>query len=182
MSERTSNEVRIDTAIKTDPRPAIAGQIRGGIRIRVGSERVIAYRNEDRYEWRKWAPEYTGDYLSAEFTNLFNTLLTVGSNSTDLYETKEMRFEATTLYLAFERLSDGYVRIAFRIHPQQSGENELHPTLESERGYGVDFSTPCQEAVECGEEFVEAANEFGHDMETAPIPQIEGLLDRLQTV
>lgn len=180
MTENTPSSVRLDLKVKRDPRPSTPGQIRGGLRVTVDGSRLLAYRDEGRHEFREWAPEYLGDYLSAELVNLFNPLISIRAGETGLYEVEEMRFGGTRQHLALERLSGGNVRLAFRLRPPRDGESDLVPRLHSERGYAVDLDGLTREAIRCGEAFLDAAEEFDHDPDDAPLPTIREYVERMK--
>ncbi len=178
MPSPNHTSVSIATTIKTDPVPSVAGQIRGGYRITVEGTRVMQFRDEDPSEWQEWQPEYFGDYLSAELANLFETLVELRGENFQRYDVAEAGIEATRLAYAFERLSGEYVRVAARHRPQEPSNITLVP--EAERGYVVNIDSLCREAADCGDAFVDAAADFGHDLDRAPIPTLREYVEQLR--
>lgn len=180
MSPPNSTTVSIATTIKTDPVPVVAGQIRGGYRITADGTRIMQFQDEALSEWQEWRPAYLGDYLSAELSNLFEALLALRDGETERYEVTEAGIEATRLAYAFERLSGEHVRVAARHRPQEPSDLRLVP--EAERGYVVDIDALCGEAADCGDGFIDAATEFGHDLDQPPIPTIQDYVQQLRRV
>jgi len=138
----------------------------------------MQFQDEDPSEWGEWQPEYFGDYLSVELQNLFEALLKLRNDNIGRYDVAEAGIEATRLAYAFERLSGEYVRVAARHRPQEPSNITLVP--EAERGYVVNIDSLCREAADCGDAFVDAAADFGHDLDRAPIPTLRDYVEQLR--
>ncbi|ADQ67733.1 hypothetical protein C499_17584 [Halogeometricum borinquense DSM 11551] len=148
----------------------------GGIAVTVNDDSIARVVNEDNFESRyEWKPTYMGQYIQTDFQRLIDASSMLARNELDIYQTKEITFPPSKSYLLLEPLSEGALRVAYRIRESRDHSTSKTPSADPESacGYVVKRCEFCRAVSE-------AAHEYVNDVRSMPVEWGMELLEEFE--
>lgn len=173
MTEPHTDKLTIDVDIERDPVPVQPVQILGTISVEVDGTPLVSYGNTEADCVGRF-----GDRVAIEIAELLALGRAIQADEVELYGTRTVGTTGTPLRLAVERLSGGWLRLAFQVYPPVA-EVGYTPAPTAERGHLITRDALAREATACGREILDAAAEFGHDSEEVPLQEIREYLSHV---
>jgi len=179
-----SNEIdgAVNVDITTVEGPELVSVGGGAIKITVGNTRLNRFQNEDEISWGMWDPEYVGDSVALDISQLLDIAIDVHQGNIERYEVVTQLLEGFRYYFLIEPLGDTVVRLAFQTREQIDPALSVPtPSPQSARGYVVDNEDFIRALLNGYNELLSAASNYGveHQMEPGreQATMVESLLE-----
>lgn len=135
-----AENISIETQITVDDITSVTStqQLYGGIRLKIGSESVTRYSNEEDLDANDEEYEYKGEYPFLIIRSLLSKISDFAYNRVDPTRSTESRVELyeSAGYIVFSWLNSEYVRVAFQTVPVGAQAEPTVP-IHSSVGYAV---------------------------------------------